>query len=84
MNFIQHLSKRGFDSLRLHFFELYSGVEKWSSRKPHKLEIVGSNPTQRYNNILSGLSTAKNEAQMCEIFFSESSWAERDMTLELC
>ena len=61
-----------------------SGVEKWSSRKAHNLEIVGSNPTQRYNSTLSGLSTTKNEAQMSEVFSCESSWVEQDMTMELC
>ena len=26
----------------------HSGVEKWSSRQPHKLEIAGSNPAHRH------------------------------------
>lgn len=29
----------------------YCGVEKWSSRWPHKPEIVGSNPTPVTNTV---------------------------------
>ena len=35
---------------------IYCGVEKWSSRQSHKLEIVGSNPTLPQPNLPTGWS----------------------------